>query len=64
MLASVAILVSGGGMQLDMVTLGGARPKVIVVPELVALVANLWPFSSNRTDIYAKHPRCFEKVQL
>lgn len=29
-------------MQLDMVTLGGARPKVIVVPALVALVANLW----------------------
>ena len=25
-----------------MVTLGGARPNVIVVPELVALVANLW----------------------
>ena len=25
-----------------MVTLGGARPKVMVVPELVALVSNLW----------------------
>ena len=25
-----------------MVTLGGARPNVMVVPELVALVANLW----------------------
>ena len=42
LLASVAILVSGGGVQLDMVTLGGARPNVMVVPELVALVANLW----------------------
>lgn len=25
-----------------MVTFGGARPNVMVVPELVALVANLW----------------------
>lgn len=29
-------------MQFDMVTLGGARPNVMVVPELVALVANRW----------------------
>lgn len=35
-------MVSGGGTQFEMVTLGGARPKVIVVPELVALVSNLW----------------------
>lgn len=42
--ASAPILVSGGGMEVDdIVTLGGGRPNVMVVPALVAFLANLCP---------------------